>query len=259
MLPENKYKAPALEKGLDILEFLAKQSTPQSQTEIAAGVNKTPNEIYRMLVNLELRGYVTRDPLSSKYGLSLKLYYLSHRHSVVEELRSAALLPMRKFANTYKESCHLSILYDNQVMVIASIKSPAPIALLVEEGNLYSVSKTASGRLLLSCLEDNVREAVLEHDPYYLQLSKKNKQQFVKELTAISKQGPYKMESAYARGIIDISVPIGTSLSGTIACLTVSRLVVYNENTPAVNDGIVDGLTHCIQEIHGQLGLRAAI
>src|SRR5690606_34312537 len=104
------------EKGLDILEFLAKQSTPQSQTEIAAGVNKTPNEIYRMLVNLELRGYVTRDPLSSKYGLSLKLYYLSHRHSVVEELRSAALLPMRKFANTYKESCHLSILYDNQVM-----------------------------------------------------------------------------------------------------------------------------------------------
>ncbi|HET8830326.1 MAG TPA: helix-turn-helix domain-containing protein, partial [Pelobium sp.] len=84
--PKTKYQAPALEKGLDILEYLSSQSVPVSQTEIAGNLNKSSNEIYRMLVCLEDRGYIIRDQVSSKYKLSLKLYHLSHQHSVVDEL-----------------------------------------------------------------------------------------------------------------------------------------------------------------------------
>ena len=60
-----KYYAPALDKGLDILEYLSDQSIPQSQQDIAIGIERTPNEIYRMLVSLEKRGYIAKDPVSS--------------------------------------------------------------------------------------------------------------------------------------------------------------------------------------------------
>lgn len=41
------YQAPALDKGLDILEFLADAAVPQSQTQIAQGLGREPHEIFR--------------------------------------------------------------------------------------------------------------------------------------------------------------------------------------------------------------------
>ena len=106
----SKYQAPALEKGLDILEYLSQRAMPLSQTEIANGINKNPNEIYRMLVCLEERGYLTREEHSAKYMLSLKLYNLSHRHSPIDDIRRAAQYPMQQLAINLKQSCHLSVL-----------------------------------------------------------------------------------------------------------------------------------------------------
>jgi hypothetical protein len=51
-----KYRAPALEKGLDIPELLARSSAPLSMTEISEGVGRSKGEIFRMLQVLEDRG-----------------------------------------------------------------------------------------------------------------------------------------------------------------------------------------------------------
>jgi uncharacterized membrane protein len=53
-----KYTAPALEKGLDILELLSRAETGLSQSEIARDLGRSVSEIFRMLVVLEERGYI---------------------------------------------------------------------------------------------------------------------------------------------------------------------------------------------------------
>ncbi|WP_286862039.1 MULTISPECIES: IclR family transcriptional regulator [Sphingobacterium] len=251
----DKYKAPALEKGLQILEFLALQATAQSQSEIALGLYRSPNEIYRMLASLESNGYIHRDPISSKYSLSLKLYYLSHRHSFVEKLRATSLLPMQDTSNEIKDPCHLCVIYDNQVMVIAYARGSSPISIVVEEGKLYSTSQTASGKLLLSFSETEKRKSILEADPYYCSLKKAERQQFDSDLADIKRKGFYEMPSAYAEGIIDISVPIGTSETGIIACLTVSKLVRRQTGQNMPTEAIVDSLKKCRSQIESNLGL----
>ena len=50
-----KYRAPALDKGLDIIELLASADEGLSQAEIAKALNRSPNEIYRMLDRLVRR------------------------------------------------------------------------------------------------------------------------------------------------------------------------------------------------------------
>ena len=63
---DERYRAPALDKGLDILEFLADVDGGLTQAEIAKKLDRSPNEFYRMLDRLVRRGYVTRpdgDPL----------------------------------------------------------------------------------------------------------------------------------------------------------------------------------------------------
>ena len=47
-----RYSAPALDKGLDILELLSNSDNGLTQAEIASRLNKSVNEIYRMLSTL---------------------------------------------------------------------------------------------------------------------------------------------------------------------------------------------------------------
>ena len=58
---KKNYSAPALEKGHDIIELLSKSSIGFSQAEIAKELNRSVNEIYRMLNILALRNYIDLD------------------------------------------------------------------------------------------------------------------------------------------------------------------------------------------------------
>ena len=53
------YRAPALEKGLDILELLADRPEGLSQSEIARALGRTVGEIFRMLNCLVERGFLS--------------------------------------------------------------------------------------------------------------------------------------------------------------------------------------------------------
>jgi len=253
---ESKYQAPALDKGLDILEYLSAQSIPLSQTEIAIGIDKSPNEIYRMLMSLESRGYILRDEVSGKYRLSLKLFYLSHRHSPIDELRKAAQFPLEELANTIRQSCHLSILYMNQVMVIIHAKSPGPIALSIEEGNLFPLPLTASGKVLLAYMPESERITTLRNNAIFKKYSKPQQDDFLSSLINIQQTGAYLKNSDSVSGVTDISVPIGIdSNNGIIACLTISMLSALNANEPIENDVILAEANKCVKKIEQRIGV----
>lgn len=253
---ESKYQAPALDKGLDILEYLSAQSIPLSQTEIAVGIEKTPNEIYRMLMSLESRGYILRDEVSGKYRLSLKLFYLSHRHSPMDELRKAAQFPLEELANTIRQSCHLSILYMNQVMVIIHAKSPGPIALSIEEGNLFPLPLTASGKVLLAYMPDIEKRTTLRNNSIFKKYSKAQQEDFMLSLDDIKKTGSYFKNSDSVSGVTDISVPIGVdSNNGIIACLTISMLNALNNDKAIGNDTILAEANKCVKKIEQRIGV----
>ena len=57
---KTEYRAPALEKGLDILELLAQQEDPLNKKQISESLNRSVNEIFRMLTVLEERQYQTK-------------------------------------------------------------------------------------------------------------------------------------------------------------------------------------------------------
>ena len=79
-----EYKAPAADKALDILEFMAGRPEGVTQTEISLGLGRSIHEIYRIIQLLEKRGYLIKTP-ADRYRLSLKLFELAHedRKSVV--------------------------------------------------------------------------------------------------------------------------------------------------------------------------------
>jgi DNA-binding IclR family transcriptional regulator len=144
------YSVPALEKGLDILEVLAASPAPLSLAELARDLDRGTAEIFRMLVCLERRSYLRRDPLSGKYLPSLRLFELAHSHPPLKTLLDAAREPMRTVTSQLGESCHLSLLERGALLVVAREDSPEPVRLTIEVGGRFDPARTASGRLLMS-------------------------------------------------------------------------------------------------------------
>ena len=70
------YSAPALEKGLDILEILCRSEGALSQKDIAKTLGRSIGEIYRMMSCLVDRNYVAQVDESS-YTITTKLFELS--------------------------------------------------------------------------------------------------------------------------------------------------------------------------------------
>ncbi|MFX6149205.1 helix-turn-helix domain-containing protein, partial [Acinetobacter baumannii] len=74
--------------------------------QISRQLGRSVNEIFRMVVTLEQRGYLVAD--NDHYRLSLKLFELAH-HQPIRSLVSTALPHMRELANRSMQSTHLTV------------------------------------------------------------------------------------------------------------------------------------------------------
>jgi DNA-binding IclR family transcriptional regulator len=146
---ERRYRAPALDKGLDILEKLAATEGGLTQIELAKSLSRTPNELYRMLDRLVRRGYVLRSG-SDRYVLGLKLFALAHQHPPMQRLVSQAQPVLRRFAKDAGQACHLAIYERGRVVVVAQEDAPGYWALALRVGAQLDLLNSASGRVLLA-------------------------------------------------------------------------------------------------------------
>lgn len=233
------YPVPALEKGLDLLETLAAAAVPQSLADLAGSLSRSRNELFRMLNCLERRGYVTRDPISAKYSLSLKVFTLAHGHTLVEKLLQSARLPMQGLTARFRESCHLSVLDRGRLLVVAQEESPERVRLSIEVGGLFEAERTASGRLLLAYAPAAERLAV--------------KPGLAKTLEEIRRSGVSGAESETIEGVRDVAVLVGDPGSGVTAALAVTRLVRRDQRLNET--GLIEGLRQAAKEITLALGL----
>ena len=100
------YRAPALDKGLDIIELLAVSSVGLTQAQIASHLNKSVNEIYRMLNTLKERDYLEFDQKSDQYKLSYKLLNLVATFNPTKSLLEKANSVMKEISAITNQSIH---------------------------------------------------------------------------------------------------------------------------------------------------------
>ncbi len=249
----SKYSVPALEKGLDVLEYLSDQAVPLTQAELARALNRQAGEIFRMLACLESRGYLRREPTTGAYSLTLKLFELSRTHSPYEVLLKAAQPLMRSLVEDLRESCHLSVLHRERVLVLAQEESPKPFRLSVEVGSQHSPLHTTSGRVLLANMTPADCEELLTHDLEWRREKPGARAQFLKRLAAIRARGYERAEGERFIGGLDIGVPVGAPASSIKAVLTIATL---KEKSGPTLETMLPALKACADVIAVHAGLK---
>jgi DNA-binding IclR family transcriptional regulator len=219
-----EYAVPALDRGLDLLEALSASATPQSLTDLARSLNKTPSGLFRLLTRLGTRGYVERDSSSNRYSLTLKLFELSHTHSPLESLVRAAVKPMRELAESVEESVHLSVLTQGRLLVLLDVGSPSRVRISIEAGSQFAPVATNSGRLLLAHYELGELDSFLARDSEYGVMTIGQKADFHRELSKIRQRGYALTRCDDRAGLQDISMLVGNPAIGQASALAIACL-----------------------------------
>ena len=240
MKPKKNYSAPALEKGLDIIELLSSSILGYSQAEIAKQLNRSVNEIYRMLTILVSRNYIELDEDTERYKLTFKLLQLSSKHQPIKNLMQKSLPIMREVAQMCNHSVHLSIYYAGKLLVIGQVDSPSSFNYSVKIGSTFDLLETSSGRILLAFQTEEERQRRLKRRKLFMKLQKKKNISFLsvlekkfssKIIFEIIKNNCEVVKSLQIDGVTNISVPIFDHTDQAIAAVTIPFLQRINRNS----------------------------
>lgn len=251
-----KYSAPALSKGLDILELLAAQTNGMKKNEIAQALDRSVNELYRMLVVLVARGYVMFDEDSERYALSMRLFELSHRYPPTRRLTAVAGRIMERTAAVLNQSMHLAIPYDGQILVIAQVDSPGNNITVVRLGAQVPIVLTSSGASLLHRLTATERRDICAKSEAF---TTETMAVFEEAVAQVVASGVCESPSSVIQGVLNLSVPVFGYAGEVVAALTIPHV----QRLHASNDPDVEACKRILiaagRDISEKIGSGAAV
>ncbi|EWY41676.1 IclR family transcriptional regulator [Skermanella stibiiresistens SB22] len=216
---DTRYHAPALKKGLLILETLADYPAGLSLTEIAKRLGYTVNEIFRMVITLQEQGYIQTGE-DEKYRLTLKMFEIAHRQQPVHSIVTTALPHMRELANQTRQSCHLAVYYAGRSMIVAQVDSPERWTFGVKVGSIVGLLDTSSGNVMLAFSGERERERMLAAHAALPDAEPFDREKLDKSLAKLRERGFWMAKSQQTVGVTNIARPI-FNLDGSIAAVLI--------------------------------------
>jgi DNA-binding IclR family transcriptional regulator len=158
---EAESQAPALQRGLAVLELLAAREEGATLSEISAALQLSPASIFRLAGVLEESGYVLREEPSRRFRLSRKLLLLAQPQHAGRSLVESCLPAMREVLQLTGETVQLCVLAEHECVMIEQLPSTHPFKYIVDLGSRPPGYCAAPGKAMLAHLSDEETAAAL--------------------------------------------------------------------------------------------------
>lgn len=224
---EQKYTAPALEKGLDIIEFLATADGPQTVAEISNGLGRSRGELFRMLSVLQQRGIISKSASGDAYVVTDRLFSLRLKRSLATQITIIALPEMEKFTLQTGLNCHLATRFNQETVVILRVEHPENLNISVPVGHRRKVWDSPSGLCILAFSSEQVLNAALSS----WSADDVEKRAFERHLDQVRTAGHAMISPGVALGVTGISAPIMNKTDGT-CCFALTTTVIEHAAAP---------------------------
>ena len=246
---KTSYSTPALEKGLDVIELLAHQPAGLTKSQIARELDRTVSEIFRMLVCLERRGYISQVQ-GDQYALTLKLFKLVQEHPPTERLIVDALPVMRRFTEQTMQSCHLGVIEGGRVVILAQVNAPTSVGFYVKLGSSVDIMDASTGYVILAHQDNAQREASLAE--WKSLTGRKLPTDLGNHLARVRKKGFEEHDSYQVRGVVNVTFPIFDNRRSALGALTAPY--IEHVDSKVTRSAVVAALRKSAEEISFTLG-----
>jgi DNA-binding IclR family transcriptional regulator len=249
-----KYASPALDKGLDVLELLAKESGGLTKSEISRRLGRTVSEIFRMLLCLERRGYIAQ-AADERYTLTLKLFQLVQEHPPTERLINEALPVMHRVAHEARQSCLLATLEGAQVIIVAQVNAATSVGFYVRLGSAVDLMEGSSGYVILAFQSEDARQRTVAE--WQRHTGKRTPADLSKHLARIRRKGFELRPSYKVHGVTNISYPIFNE-RGSAVCALGIPFIQHNETSLSTGE-VAEILGKAATELTAAIGGRFSL
>ncbi len=255
---KKKYTAPALEKGLEVIELLAKTPGGLSLTEISEQLGRTKTEIFRMVAVLTDHEYLEYFPQERLYRLSLKLFRISHRYAPIQQLSAISLPIMKKLSNTIRHSCHMVVYSEGGGLIINHQDSDSNNnRLTLPVGGRGPLVNNCAGHVLLAFASYEAKERMTDAYQAHSDSAPINQRKLREDLQRVKSQGFEAMESPVLAGVFDIGFPIFDRYDNATAVLMVSMLLYRDKVRNTDKELIKKHTRQAAAEISEKIGYHA--
>ena len=234
----------SLARGLRVIESFEGHHAGRSIVEIAQTTGLSRAAIRRILLTLELLGYVERSRQVYRpktQMLRLGFSFLSSS-SVVEAARPV----LERITERLHESSSMSMLDGGQIVYVARSAASRILAAGLSVGSRLPAYCTSMGRVLLAALPDGELEAYLrELKPNaYTPKTITRIVQLKKAIQQVRKDGYAIVDEELEAGLRSIAVPVSTRSNQVVAAINVGthvsrvdRATLVNQCLPALREG----------------------
>ncbi len=202
---------PALDRGLNIIEYLVKKKEPVSLKQIAGDLSIPTASAFRMIKNLTGRGYVQEiDAGQLQYLLGSKIMMLACLCSRGMSLNRIAKPFMERLTEQTGQTSQLAVISGFDVVYIEQCFPQAPASVIVPLHSAVPVNVSAAGKIMLA----QFSESELDRFEAAVKLPRKTERTitdwalFRKELAESASRGYTLDNEEFAQGIGCMAAPI---------------------------------------------------
>jgi DNA-binding IclR family transcriptional regulator len=216
--------APALQRGLALLQALATRPNGASQSELAQALGLPVAAVHRIVLALEHLGYVQRHPVTRVLRVTQKLLLLGQPHSSSRSLVEACLPAMRGVLALTNETTQLCVLAEGQCVILEQLPSRHPFKYVVDVGSRAPTQACAPGKAMLAFLPKMERARLIEGLDFqsFTRRSIKDPGSLQAELAAVREAGYAVDREEHFDGIHCIAAPLLDAHGVPFAAITIA-------------------------------------
>ncbi len=221
-----EYSVPAVDRALDILEYMAAHPRPYGATELSRCLHIPLNSVFRILKRLTEREYAVQDPGSGGYQLSTRMFSLGMTLSTRFDLRQQARPHLEWLCRETEQTCQLQVPRGARLLILDTLSPEVPYYIRVVPGGQVYYHPNAYGKAVLAFMEEGTLRKILPArlprlTPHTIVL----RSQLMRQLAQVRRTGLAYDNEEYNEGIRCIGAPVFDVQGSVVAGLGVTGLV----------------------------------
>ncbi|WP_170782777.1 IclR family transcriptional regulator [Ruegeria lacuscaerulensis] len=221
--PEKETQIPTNLRLLVILEEIARRGVAVKPSDLIETLGLAKPTIHRLLQTAEAEGFLQRDLDGRSFGPGPRLRQLSVNTVSSEHLRTARLAILRGVADEIGETCNLAIPDREGMIYLDRVETKWPLRIQLPIGTQVPFHCTASGKMYLSTLRQQVLDGYLAagrldaQTPHTLT----EPEALRAEMNRISARNYSTDDEEFMSGMTAVAVPIQDETGRLVATLSV--------------------------------------
>jgi DNA-binding IclR family transcriptional regulator len=142
----------SLDRGLDILEYVARCPEPPSFSQLMASLGIPRSSLFHLLTNLLSRNFLERDPKTERYRVGAEVAEIARK--VQRPSLGDRITPfLHQLSQEVSETCGFYVQVKDSVEVVASAISTQALSYTMKVGMSAPLYAVSTGKIVLAELD----------------------------------------------------------------------------------------------------------